>query len=51
MFKQRIIKIVVGLALLVAVTGSSGMVADSFGLNGTNQAHACSSQGSSGGGC
>lgn len=51
MFKQRMIKVVVGLALLIAVTGSAGIVADSLGLSLTSSAHACSSAGSSGGGC
>jgi hypothetical protein len=51
MLKQRIIRVVVGLALLVTVTGSSGMVADSIGVSVTSPAHACSSSGASGGGC
>jgi hypothetical protein len=51
MLKQRIYKVIVGLALLAAVTGSSGIVADAFGLNVTGQAHACSNPSSSGGGC
>ena len=51
MLKQRIIKVVVGLALLAAVTGSSGIVADSLGLQGTSPAHACNASGQSGGGC
>ena len=51
MLKQRMIKIVVGLALPAAVTGSAGLGVDSFGLAATSPAHACSSAGSSGGGC
>jgi hypothetical protein len=51
MLKQRIIRIVVGLALLVAVTGGAGIVADSLGHAGTLPAHACNSTGTSGGGC
>jgi len=51
MLKNRIIAAIVGLALLVAVTGSSGIVADSLGLVVTSQAHACQNSGTSGGGC
>lgn len=51
MFKQRIIKVVVGLALLAAVAGSSGLVADSLGLAVTSPAHACNEPSSGGGGC
>jgi hypothetical protein len=51
MLKQRLIKVVVGLALLAAVAGSSGVVADSLGLSVTPQVHACNNVGSSGGGC
>lgn len=51
MLKQRIYKVIVGLALLAAVAGSTGIVADSLGLDVTSQAHACQGGGSSGGGC
>ena len=51
MLKQRIIKVVVGLALLAAVAGSSGIVADSLGLAITSPAHACNDPSGSGGGC
>ncbi|MCB9077905.1 MAG: hypothetical protein H6631_09955 [Anaerolineaceae bacterium] len=51
MLKQRIVKIIVGLALLAAVAGSSGIAADSLGLAATSPAHACSNSSSSGGGC
>lgn len=51
MLKKRIIAVVAGLALLAAATGSSGIVADSLGLSVTAPAYACSSGGSSGGGC
>ncbi len=51
MLKQRIYKVIVGLALLAAVTGSTGIVADSLGLAATSQAHACNSTGGAGGGC
>ena len=51
MLKQRIFRIIVGLALLAIVAGSSGIVADSLGLAVTPQTHACQNGGSSGGGC
>ena len=51
MLKKQIISVVAGLALLVAVTGSTGIMADTFGLSVTPQAHACSSENGSGGGC
>jgi hypothetical protein len=51
MLKKRIIAVVVGLALLAAVVGSSGIMADELGLAGTSPAHACNSTGTSGGGC
>lgn len=51
MLKQRIYKVIVGLALLAAVAGSTGIVADSLGLGVTSQAHACQGGSSSGGGC
>jgi len=51
MFKQRIFKVIVGLALLAAVAGSAEVVADSLGLAVTPQTHACQNGGSSGGGC
>jgi hypothetical protein len=51
MLKKRIIAVFMGLALLAAVVGSSGVVADSLGLSVTSQVHACNVAGSSGGGC
>ena len=51
MLRKRIIAVMAGLALLVAVAGSSGIVADSLGLSVTSQAHACQNSSSSGGGC
>ena len=51
MLKQRIFKVVIGLAMLAAVLGSSGIVADSFGLSLTPEAHACNASGGSTGGC
>ncbi len=51
MLKKRIIAVVAGAALLIAVVGSSGIVADSLGLSVTSAAHACQNSSSSGGGC
>ncbi|MBN1991583.1 MAG: hypothetical protein JW953_02690 [Anaerolineae bacterium] len=51
MLKRRIIAVVAGLALLLAVAGSAGVVADAFGLAVTSQSHACTTTGASGGGC
>jgi hypothetical protein len=51
MLKQRIIKILVGVALLVAAAGGGGIMVDSLGYAGTLPAHACNSSGTSGGGC
>ena len=50
MLKKRIIAVIAGLALLAAIAGSSGILADSLGLAVTSQVHACSVSGS-GGGC
>lgn len=50
MLKKRIVAIVTGLALLLAVAGVSGIATDSLGLEVTAPAHACSPSGS-GGGC
>lgn len=50
MLKQRIIAVITGLVLLVAVAGSVGVVADELGLSLTREAHACEASGS-GGGC
>lgn len=51
MLKQRLIAVITGIALLLAVAGVSGVVADSFGLAVTTAAHACNTSGSNGGGC
>lgn len=50
MVKQRIIKVMIGLAVLVVVAGST-VVVDSLGLVATSQAQACSTGSSTGGGC
>ncbi|MCB0180758.1 MAG: hypothetical protein KDI62_21175 [Anaerolineae bacterium] len=49
MLKRRIISVLVGLALLAATAGVSGIVADSAGL--AAPAYACESSGTSGGNC
>ena len=51
MLKKRIIAVLAGFALLLAVTGSSGIVADSLGLPVTTPAYACPNGSGSGGGC
>lgn len=51
MLKQRIIKVMVSLAVVAAATGLSGIVFDSSGLGATSVAHACQNGGSQGGGC
>jgi hypothetical protein len=51
MLKKRIVALVTGLALLLAVAGASGVVADSLGFATTSPAHACPASGGSGGGC
>ncbi len=51
MLKKRIIAVMAGLALLAAVVGSSGIVADELGLAVTSPAHACPASSGSGGGC
>jgi hypothetical protein len=51
MLKQRFLAVLAGLALLLAAVGSTGIVADSFGLGATAPAHACDNPSSSGGGC
>ena len=51
MLKQRIFRVVVGLALLAMVAGSAGVVADSLGMAVTSPAYACSNSSGSGGGC
>lgn len=51
MLKKRLIAVLAGLAILVAVAGSSGIVADSLGWSVTSPAHACHDTSGSGGGC
>ena len=49
--KKRILSVLAGVALLVAVTGTSGILGDAFGWSFTPQAHACPATSGSGGGC
>ena len=51
MLKRRIIALVTGIVLLMAVMGISGVVADSLGLDITPQTYACSQGSGGGGGC
>jgi len=51
MLKQRLLKLVIALALMVAATGASSVVADSLGLSATSPVFACDNPSSSGGGC
>lgn len=51
MLKKRIIAAIVGLALLAAVTGSYGIVADLLELAASSQVQAVADGCSSGGGC
>jgi hypothetical protein len=41
MLKKRIINLVIAIAMLVAVVGGSGIVADELGFAMTGQAYAC----------
>ena len=50
MLKKRIYTIITAVALMIAVTGASGVVADQLGFEMTPAAHACSG-GSGGGSC
>jgi len=49
--KHRLVVVFAALALLFGVMGTSGIVADALGHSWTPQAHACSGNGSGGGGC
>lgn len=51
MLKKRLIAVITGIALLLAVAGVSGVVADSLGFSVTPAIYACPTGGSSGGGC
>ena len=51
MLKQRITRVIIALALLTALVGSSGILADSLGNQITPQVSACQASGTSGGGC
>jgi hypothetical protein len=47
--KQRLLKMVIGVALLLALAGGSGIVTDALGFSTTPQVYACPHSG--GGGC
>ena len=49
MFKKRLVTIIIRLALLAMILGSTGIVADTLGLPVTSAAYACPHSG--GGGC
>ena len=51
MLKKRLITLITGLALLLAVTATTGIAADALGLSVTPQTHACFGSSNSGGGC
>ena len=51
MLKKRIIAVIAGLALLIGIVGSSGIVADSLGFSVTLQVNACNNGSGTGGGC
>jgi hypothetical protein len=57
MLKRRLIAVLTGIALMLAVASVSSIVADTLGLSVTSQAYACGSTschcngGGSGGGC
>lgn len=51
MLKNRIIAVVTSIALLMAATTLTGVVADSLGYLVTSQVHACNTGSHSGGGC
>lgn len=48
MFKKKLFAVIAGVALLVAVTGSAGVIGDAFGLSVVPEAHACGGTGSGG---
>ncbi len=50
-FGKKFFTALAGLALLIAITGSSGIVADELGLEFTPQTFACQDPSGSGGGC
>lgn len=51
MLKKRIVNWVIVAALLIAVTGGVGIVADQLGLPVTAPAYACPAGSGGGGGC
>jgi hypothetical protein len=51
MLKQRVLAVLTGLALLMAVAGSSGVAVDWLGFEVVSPAHACNTGSATGGGC
>ena len=51
MITKNITKFIVAIALTLAVTFGSGIVAEEIGVSVTPTVHACVSSGTSGGGC
>jgi hypothetical protein len=51
MLRKRLISLIAGIIVMLAVTGVSGIVADSLALTVTPHAYACEASGSAGGGC
>ena len=51
MLKERLIAVLLGVVMMVAVLGATGIVADELGLAVTPQVQACSGGGTSGGSC
>lgn len=49
MLKKRVVSVITGIILMLAVAGASGVVADSLGFEFTPTVQACS--GGSGGNC
>lgn len=50
MFKHHLLAVIMAVALILAATGTAGLVADALGLPMTPQAYACGG-GGSGGNC
>ena len=51
MIKRKVVAVFVGVALLVTMFGTTGILADAVGFEVTQTAHACSGNGGGGGGC
>jgi hypothetical protein len=49
--KRQLVAVLTSIALLLAVSGASGVVGDALGYGFTAQVYACNNGGHSGGGC